>query len=175
MPNKVSKHPKHTTKTSKAPSKTEPVLKPSWPLLSPLVPATDLKLETILDDQIIVIRKFFTKSLCEKYLAFLAGLPLKTTPGQPKKGEALRVNDRFQIEDPEFANILYSLTSLQELVIGSNQDWGGEVCGLNPNIRIYRYTKGQFFDQHCKLAGSSLFVIWIALNKTRFFYSNLLD
>lgn len=21
--------------------------------------------------------------------------------------------------------------------------------GLNPNIRIYRYSKGQFFDQHC--------------------------
>lgn len=27
---------------------------------------------------------------------------------------------------------------------------GGEVVGLNPSIRIYRYTKGQFFDQHCK-------------------------
>lgn len=29
-------------------------------------------------------------------------------------------------------------------------DRGGEVVGLNPSIRIYRYTKGQFFDQHCK-------------------------
>jgi len=28
--------------------------------------------------------------------------------------------------------------------------WGGEVLGLNPNIRIYRYSKGQFFDQHCR-------------------------
>ena len=27
---------------------------------------------------------------------------------------------------------------------------GGEVVGLNPSIRIYRYTKGQFFDCHCK-------------------------
>lgn len=27
---------------------------------------------------------------------------------------------------------------------------GGEVVGLNPNIRIYRYTKGQYFDAHCK-------------------------
>ncbi|TKA68625.1 hypothetical protein B0A49_10878, partial [Cryomyces minteri] len=26
--------------------------------------------------------------------------------------------------------------------------WGGEVVGLNPNIRVYRYRKGQFFDQH---------------------------
>jgi hypothetical protein len=28
---------------------------------------------------------------------------------------------------------------------------GGEVVGLNPLIRVYRYTKGQFFDCHCKL------------------------
>lgn len=33
---------------------------------------------------------------------------------------------------------------------------GGEVVGLNPSIRIYRYNKGQFFDQHC---GHSLFSI----------------
>lgn len=28
--------------------------------------------------------------------------------------------------------------------------WGGEPLGLNANIRIYRYSKGQFFAQHCK-------------------------
>ena len=28
--------------------------------------------------------------------------------------------------------------------------WGGEVIGLNSNIRVYRYGKGQFFDQHCE-------------------------
>jgi hypothetical protein len=34
-------------------------------------------------------------------------------------------------------------------------DRGGELVGLNPMIRVYRYTKGQFFDCHCKLTGSS--------------------
>lgn len=29
-------------------------------------------------------------------------------------------------------------------------DRGGEVVGLSPNIRIYRYSKGQYFDCHCK-------------------------
>ena len=28
--------------------------------------------------------------------------------------------------------------------------WGGKVLGLNPNIRIYRYSAGQFFAKHCK-------------------------
>jgi len=96
---------------------------------------------------------------------FLQGLPLVTTPGKPKRGEALRVNDRFQVMDESFANRLWVETGLRELVCGcaegvdagevmSNEErrqlWGGEPVGLNPSIRIYRYTKGQFFDCHCK-------------------------
>lgn len=85
-----------------------------------------------------------------------------TTPGKPKKGDAVRVNDRFQIDDPAFAERLWSGTALKNLITGRAGDggfdltepqcqdlWGGEVIGLNPNIRIYRYSKGQFFDQHC--------------------------
>lgn len=34
---------------------------------------------------------------------------------------------------------------------------GGEVVGLNPLIRVYRYKKGQFFDCHCKLKISFVF------------------
>jgi hypothetical protein len=86
------------------------------------------------------------------------------------------VNDRFQIDDARFAEMLWSQTSLKELVTerfeeGQYDDayenegegsspaqiaerarrlWGGDPLGLNPNIRIYRYTAGQFFGQHCK-------------------------
>lgn len=35
--------------------------------------------------------------------------------------------------------------------------WGGEPIGLNGNIRIYRYSKGQFFDKHCELFPPFLF------------------
>lgn len=137
---------------------------PSWPALQPLVPTSDLLLETVLQDQILVIRNFWTSSLCKNYVSFLSTLPLVTTPGQPKKGDALRVNDRFQVDDSAFAEQLWNSTALRELVAGTSGDdreermsvderkklWGGEVCGLNPRIRIYRYGKGQFFDQHCK-------------------------
>ena len=126
---------------------------PDWPALQPLVPTTDLALETLLEDQIILIRNFFTSTLCKKYVSFLASLPLITTPAKPKEGEALRVNDRIQFDDPAFAEQLWSSTGLQSLISGSTGDvdhhdfthqgamrlWGGEVCGLNPRIRIYRY------------------------------------
>ncbi|KFY51118.1 hypothetical protein V496_08919 [Pseudogymnoascus sp. VKM F-4515 (FW-2607)] len=135
---------------------------PNWPPFKPLLPASDLYLEPIVDSQIIVARNFWTSTLCKDYVSFLRSLPLVTTPGKPKKGDAVRVNDRFQITDPAFANRLWLETGLRELVNGSADEeedefmsaderkrlWGGEVVGLNPSIRIYRYTPGQFFDQH---------------------------
>jgi hypothetical protein len=80
---------------------------PNWPPLAPLGPIFDLSLETLLDDQILVIRNFFTSTLCKSYIAYLSTLPLVTTPGKPKKGEAVRVNDRFQVDDESFSNILW--------------------------------------------------------------------
>lgn len=81
---------------------------------------------------------------------------LTTTPAKPQKGEAARVNDRFEVSDESFAERLWGETGLRELVTGKGRDtegsvegWGGDVCGLNPRIRIYRYGKGQFFSKHC--------------------------
>lgn len=133
---------------------------PKWPVLKPLVPPSDLCLDTLLEGHIVLIRNFFTSSLCKTYVAFLSSLQLVTTPGQPRKGDAVRVNDRFQVDDPAFAEQLWNTTGLRDLLTRDKTDsegpkqevtrlWGGEVCGLNPRIRIYRYTKGQFFDQHC--------------------------
>jgi len=60
-----------------------------------------------------------------------------------------------------FAYRIWTETGLSELVRNAASDgidepkedqknalWGGEVLGLNPNIRVYRYREGQFFDKH---------------------------
>jgi len=145
--------PKGKSKVSKAvvPSKPEKELVqlPNWPPLAPVVPAVNLSAETILDDQILVIRNLFTSKLCNSYTAYLSTLPLTTTSGKPKKGEAVRINDRFQVQDLLFANLLWETTALRELVSQLDKDkWGGEVLGLNPNIRVYRYKPGHCFHQH---------------------------
>ncbi|OAX80263.1 hypothetical protein ACJ72_05404 [Emergomyces africanus] len=127
---------------------------PNWPALKPLIPTSDLHLETLLDDQIVIIRNLLTSTLCKTYVTFLSSLPLVTTPKRPKKDEAVRINDRFQVHDPAFAERLWSSTALKQLVSEEGVDdasaelWGGEVLGLNPNIRIYRYQPGQLFDKH---------------------------
>ncbi|KAJ5950660.1 uncharacterized protein N7479_009073 [Penicillium vulpinum] len=166
-------------KSKKPPPKPQPkatTTTPNWPPLRPLLPAADLTLTPLLTDQIYLIRNFLPSTLCKTYTSFLASLPLTTTPGAPKKDEALRVNDRFQIDDARFAEMLWNTTALKELITtrfeedehGYEQDhsygedgtispalaerarqlWGGDPLGLNPNIRIYRYSAGQFFGQH---------------------------
>ncbi|KAL4778757.1 hypothetical protein BJX76DRAFT_352357 [Aspergillus varians] len=143
---------------------------PNWPPLRPLIPSSDLVLESLLPDQIYLIRNFLPASLCKTYVSFLSSLPLITTPGKPKKGDAVRVNDRFQIQDATFAENLWRGTALRELVTNPvvaeeeeeeeeeegnaeggrpmKEVWGGDPLGLNANIRVYRYSPGQFFAQH---------------------------
>jgi hypothetical protein len=142
-------------KKSTRPSIPPPVAKPApnWPPFSPLIPEADLALEDVMPGQIVTIPNFWTSTLCKSYVSFLSSLPLTTTPGRPKKGDAVRVNDRYQIDDPAFAERLWSETALKGIVEAQPKEiWGGDVIGLNPNIRIYRYSKGQFFDQHCEQA-----------------------
>jgi hypothetical protein len=144
--------------------------------------------KSLLPDQIYIIRNLLTAALCRTYVSFLSSsaISLTTTPGKPKRGDAVRVNDRFQIEDRAFVERLWRETGLKEIVERGIEDedlrdriededlrdriededlrdgiededlrdnnniWGGEVLGLNPNVRIYRYSPGQFFAQHCK-------------------------
>lgn len=161
--NKISKTA--TTATTQ-PGPLNSASRPAWPTLTPLAPNSDLSLSTLIADQILTIPRLFTSSLSTKYVSFLKTLPLVTTPGKPKRGDAVRVNDRFQIDDPAFAARLWSETALQTLVTGGDIDgealdgsqrrelFGGDILGLNPNIRIYRYSEGQYFDQHCMLVSN---------------------
>jgi hypothetical protein len=94
---------------------------PNWPLFRPLLPPSDLSLQTLVPSQIVLIHNFWTSTLCKDYVNFLKGLPLATTPGVPKRGDAVRVNDRFQIQDAVFANRLWEETGLRELVCGGGE------------------------------------------------------
>ena len=139
-------------------------LVPNWPLLQPLIPTADPSMQILLQDQIILIRQFFTPSLCRTYVSFLSSLPLITTPAAPKEGNAVRINDRFEVHDAGFAQRLWSSTCLAHVLSGLvaaeertpprpdevAKIWGGELCGLNPRIRVYRYRKGHRFGPHCR-------------------------
>ncbi|KAG6091672.1 hypothetical protein E4U30_006432 [Claviceps sp. LM220 group G6] len=151
MPKNKPQKPQKPQKGVSAPA--TPPVPPNWPQFKPRLPVVPLLPKPHpLTPKIATIPLFFPKSLCRDYVTFLRTLPLQTTPGKPKRGEAVRVNDRFQIEDPTFAARLWETTGLKEAILGDNGDghalWGGVPVGLNPNIRVYRYSKGQYFDCH---------------------------
>lgn len=189
MPKPRSAKPSKAHSTASTPTKA--VTLPDWPQFKPPLPVVELTPELHpATSKIATIASFFPKSLCRDYVTFLKTLPLQTTPGKPKRGEAVRVNDRFQVDDAVFANRLWESTGLKEaltenedvrnlwyVVVTQNENEkktckfvscahrprltcrhaesifihrGGEPVGLNPNIRVYRYSKGQYFDCHCR-------------------------
>ena len=109
------KRPKANTAPA-LPSAASPVTTPlpSWPPFKPQLPVVDLDLESLVKDKVVLLRSFFPRSLCRDYVSFLADLPLTTTPGKPKRGDAVRVNDRYQVNDAAFAHRLWTETGLKE-------------------------------------------------------------
>lgn len=102
--------------------------------------------EVIIEDQICVLKGFMTALNCRNYLSFFnqAVAPLLTKPVLPRKGEATRTNERFSVYDPSFAEHLFLNTDLPDLAasLGLEKDGSARLVGLNPNIRVYRYTEG---------------------------------
>lgn len=90
---------------------------PSWPPFKPSLPVVDLTFESLIQEKVVVLRSFFPRSLCRDYVSFLRELPLVTTPGKPKRGDAVRVNDRFQIDDARFAHRLWTETGLKDVIL----------------------------------------------------------
>lgn len=107
-------------KTPPSASHGHPSTAPNWPPFRPPLPVTDLTLaypSPGFEHIITAIYNFWPKSLCRDYLNFLNTLPLTTTPGRPKRGEAVRQNDRFQIDDPAFSQRLWFETGLKDVVL----------------------------------------------------------
>jgi hypothetical protein len=96
---------------------------PAWPPFRPKLPASGgrLGLETVADGKVALLRNFWPRALCRDYVAFLATLPLTTTPGRPKRGDAVRVNDRFEVQDPAFADRLWRETGLAAALLDDPQ------------------------------------------------------
>ncbi|KDN64812.1 hypothetical protein CSUB01_03560 [Colletotrichum sublineola] len=101
---------------TKSTTSSTPGAPPAWPQFKPPLPVTDLVPDKLgpCPDKVVLIRNFWPKSLCGSYVTFLRGLPLITTPGRPKRGDAVRVNDRFQVQDDAFAQRLWEETGLRE-------------------------------------------------------------
>ena len=99
--------PAKQPKSQATPTGPASTAKPAWPPIKPL--PLHAEPHPSAPDKILLVPNFFPPSLCRTYLSFVRGLALTTTPGRPKRGEAVRVNDRFQVDDEAFAGRLYEV------------------------------------------------------------------
>ncbi len=129
-PNGAGKTVTGKTATAAQPAAPPPPAAPSWPAFKPPLPVADLAPvpHEASPDKIVLVRNFWPRSLCRNYVAFLQSLPLVTTPGRPRRGEAVRVNDRFQIDDAAFADRLWTETGLHEAL--TSEDCSEDVRSL---------------------------------------------
>lgn len=115
--------------------------------------------QTVVEDQIVVIDKFFPHAVCNDLIRSIEGSPvlrLETTPLVKRKGYAVRVNDRCATTDFAATQLLWDY--LRQVLL---QDLGYEdedasriratfesAKFLNPQLRMYRYRRGHHFGKH---------------------------
>ena len=126
-----------SSETASVPTAT--TLVPEWPSFKPTLPVLDLAPELHpATSKIILVPSFFPRNLCRDYVSFLKTLPLQATPAKPKRGEAVRVNDRFQVNDEMFATRLWEKTGLKEVLL-ENEDvkdlWEVSMSGFNGKMQ----------------------------------------
>ncbi|KAG9286420.1 hypothetical protein G9A89_014586 [Geosiphon pyriformis] len=147
--NSPSKYPKNIISTFQTTALSQPL---AWPSLSQ---KPELETKILVLNQIVSITSFFSLKECTNFIDFIDQfIPLKAANPTliPKKGEAYRDNDRFSVEDRSFAETLYAITGLSKMIFSlipcNSSKTVKTVVGLNPNIRIYRYSPGQKFGPH---------------------------
>ncbi|KAH7282869.1 hypothetical protein KP509_35G050800 [Ceratopteris richardii] len=107
----------------------------------------DLQVEKLKSTSLFTIPNFLSSYECDCFIKYAekSGFLHQGSLG-PAKGEAFRDNDRISIEDIGLAENLW-LSGLSN-VFREIKVEGRSACGLNPNIRFYRYKVGQRFGPH---------------------------
>lgn len=113
--------------------------------------------ESIIPGQIVTIEHFFSEDFCDQLISsFESDLKLETTPLIKSKDYAARYNDRISLTDNEAADALWQY--LQQILLQTVEYEDEELeeikktfikaKSLNPQLRVYRYTKGHHFGKH---------------------------
>ncbi|KAF8058110.1 hypothetical protein HT031_005770 [Scenedesmus sp. PABB004] len=103
---------------------------------------------TVVTDHMLLVPGVLSVAEAQRFIdvAEAAGFEWQSSRG-PAHGEAFRDNHRISFQDEALADALWRATGLAQAFAGLELD-GAAAVGLNPNIRFYRYTRGQRFGRH---------------------------
>ncbi|XP_072963140.1 uncharacterized protein [Typha angustifolia] len=133
---------KKTKKTTKAGGGNE--MEGSWPAIKP---KRDLQINRLKGTHLFTVPNFFSTSEAKAFIEVAESLGFSHQGSLgPAKGEAYRDNDRISVADPILAERIWD-AGLKGIFEDIKLP-GKVAVGLNPNIRLYRYTVGQRFGRH---------------------------
>ncbi|XP_073000739.1 uncharacterized protein [Typha latifolia] len=133
---------KKTKKTTKAGGGNE--MEGSWPAIKP---KRDLQINRLKGTHLFTVPNFFSASEAKAFIEVAESLGFSHQGSLgPAKGEAYRDNDRISVADPILAERIWD-AGLKRIFEDIKLP-GKVAVGLNPNIRLYRYTVGQRFGRH---------------------------
>ncbi|CAG9461163.1 unnamed protein product [Pedinophyceae sp. YPF-701] len=142
---------KKKQKTQKSEQARAPSPRAKKPLVLPRVSKkANLRIKELDGLDAFTVDGVLTREECKLFVdaATAAGWQWQGSGGAAA-GEAFRDNERVQSDDPDFAAAFWRASGLQELFQELDLTVDGmTACGLNPNIRLYRYSKGQRFGKH---------------------------
>ena len=110
---------------------------PEWPSFDTFTHSLICSVNVVHPNHIITIPNFWSSKLCSRYISFLSTLQLSTTPAKAKRGDAVRVNDRFQVQDSLFAERLWSETVLRDIVL-ENSDTNDLTLTDNERRKLWK-------------------------------------
>ncbi|KAK0240254.1 hypothetical protein EDD85DRAFT_824869 [Armillaria nabsnona] len=143
------KSTKHTQQSTAQSSSSEGIDLPN------ISPKRHLECRVLLENQILLVDNFLSAPECKGIAQFIDNLPLELTPPK-RRGEAVRVNYRFSVTSPDFAQRLHGLL-VPHLPLfpppAPDKRSGSalpprEPYSFNSNIRFYKYTPSQHFGPH---------------------------
>ncbi|CAL5225451.1 g8270 [Coccomyxa viridis] len=109
---------------------------------------TDLQVTSLSAQAIILVKGVLSASEAKAVVAAAERIGFEHQGSKgPANGEAVRDNGRIALSDKAYAEHLWQALGLQPALAGIMVE-GAQACGLNPNIRIYRYEPGQRFNRH---------------------------
>lgn len=116
-----------------------------------IAPKPHLPVTTLLPEQLFVVHGFLSPSEAHRIKESLESHGLKPTPPPPpcEAAEyAVRRMQRTSFESREYADALWTRSGLPFILSSVEMGVDGELTGLNPNIRGYRYDAGDRFGRH---------------------------
>lgn len=107
-----------------------------------------LVIKQLVQDRLITVDGVLSSSECNQLIAAAERFKFQHQgSGRAAKGEAFRDNHRIAVEDSQFALQLWEKCGLSCVAEGLSFE-GCTAVGLNPNLRVYRYSEGQRFGKH---------------------------